>query len=86
VHADLGSDAALFVISVSHAGTIYTSLYVALTEKRDIPMVTADVRLIGRMSGDAALAKCMIWGGIWRPGKQARSVRLGQIKFGMRWN
>jgi predicted nucleic acid-binding protein len=52
-----------FAISVAHAVTIYHSLYVALAERRDIVMVTADERLIRRVSGDAALAKRMVWVG-----------------------
>ena len=52
-----------FAISVALRVTIYDSLYVALAEKRDIAMVTADERLIGRLSGNAALAKLMVWVG-----------------------
>jgi predicted nucleic acid-binding protein len=52
-----------FAISVARTVTIYDSLYVALAEKRDISMVTADERLIRRLSGDAALAKRMVWVG-----------------------
>ncbi|HEY0425445.1 MAG TPA: type II toxin-antitoxin system VapC family toxin [Rhodopila sp.] len=52
-----------FAISVGNAVTIYDSLYIALAEKRDIPFVTADQRLIRRISGDAGLAKRMIWVG-----------------------
>lgn len=52
-----------FAISVGNAVTIYNSLYLALAEKRDIPFVTADQRLIRRISGDAALAKRVIWVG-----------------------
>lgn len=50
-----------FAISVANAVTIYDSLYIALAEKRNIPMVTADERLVRRMSGDAELTKHMIW-------------------------
>jgi predicted nucleic acid-binding protein len=52
-----------FAISVALAVTIYDSLYVALAERRDIVMVTADEILIRRLSGDAALAKRMVWVG-----------------------
>lgn len=52
-----------FAISVAHAVTIYDSLYVALAEQLNIPMVTADERLIRRLSGDATLAKRMVWVG-----------------------
>jgi predicted nucleic acid-binding protein len=52
-----------FAISVARTVTIYDSLYVALAERRDIVMVTADERLIRRLSGDAALAKRMVWVG-----------------------
>ena len=42
-------------ISIAHSITIYHSLYVALAERRDIPLVTADERLIRSMTADAAL-------------------------------
>jgi predicted nucleic acid-binding protein len=42
---------------------IYDSLYVALAEARDIPLVTADKRLIRRLADDAALAKRVVWVG-----------------------
>jgi predicted nucleic acid-binding protein len=50
-----------FAISVACMVTIYDSLYVALAEKRDIPLVTADRRLIRQLTGDAALAKRLLW-------------------------
>ena len=50
-------------ISVACVVTIYDSLYVALAEQRDIPMVTADQRLIRRLLGNAALARRMVWVG-----------------------
>jgi predicted nucleic acid-binding protein len=56
-----------FAISVSNAVTIYDSLYVALAEKRGIPLVTADRRLIRGISGDGALAKLIVWVGICHP-------------------
>jgi hypothetical protein len=52
-----------FAIAVAHMVTIYDSLYVALAETRDIPLVTADERLIRRLSGDVALAKLLVWVG-----------------------
>jgi predicted nucleic acid-binding protein len=52
-----------FAISVAHSVTVYDSLYVALAEQRDIPLVTADERFIRRLSGDAHLAKRMVWVG-----------------------
>jgi predicted nucleic acid-binding protein len=52
-----------FAISVARMVTIYDALYVALAEQRDIPLITADERLIRRMSGDPALAKRMVWVG-----------------------
>jgi predicted nucleic acid-binding protein len=52
-----------FAIAVAHMVTIYDALYVALAETRDIPLVTADERLIRRLSGDPALAKLMVWVG-----------------------
>jgi predicted nucleic acid-binding protein len=60
-----------FAISVAHSVTVYDSLYVALAEQRDIPLVTADERLIRRLSGDADLAKRMVWIGTDLPAKQA---------------
>jgi predicted nucleic acid-binding protein len=50
-----------FAISVACTVTIYDSLYVALAEKRDIPLVTADRRLIRQLAGDADLAKRLLW-------------------------
>jgi predicted nucleic acid-binding protein len=52
-----------FAISVANAVTIYDSLYLALAEKRNIQLVTADQRLIRRMSGDAAFARLLVWVG-----------------------
>jgi predicted nucleic acid-binding protein len=52
-----------FAIAVAHIVTIYDALYVALAEQRDIPLVTADERLIRRLAGDPALAKRMVWVG-----------------------
>jgi predicted nucleic acid-binding protein len=52
-----------FAISVALTVTIYDSLYVALAERRDIAMVTADGRLIRRLSADATLAKRVVWVG-----------------------
>jgi predicted nucleic acid-binding protein len=52
-----------FAIAVARTVTIYGALYVALAETRDIPLVTADERLIRRLSGDPALAKRMVWVG-----------------------
>ena len=52
-----------FAISVAHAVTIYNSLYVALAEERDVPLVTADAKLMQRISGDAALRQRMVWVG-----------------------
>jgi predicted nucleic acid-binding protein len=52
-----------FAISVANAVTIYDSLYLALAEKRNIPFVTADRRLIRRMASDAAFAQRLVWVG-----------------------
>ncbi len=52
-----------FAISVAHSVTIYDSLYVALAQQRNIPLVTADERLIRLIEGDAALGKLMRWVG-----------------------
>jgi len=49
-----------FAISVAYAITIYDSLYIALAEQRRILMVTADERLVRRLSGNSDLAKWMI--------------------------
>jgi predicted nucleic acid-binding protein len=49
-----------FAIAVAHTVTIYDALYVALAEARDIPLVTADERLIRRLAGNPALAKRMV--------------------------
>jgi predicted nucleic acid-binding protein len=50
-----------FAISVAHSVTIHDSLYVALAEQRDIPLVTADERLVQHLSGDADLGRRMVW-------------------------
>jgi predicted nucleic acid-binding protein len=52
-----------FAISVALRVTIYDSLYVALAEKRGIPLVTADERLIRNLAGDPAMAKHIVWVG-----------------------
>jgi len=52
-----------FAISVTHRVTIYDSLYVALAEKRGIPLVTADERLIRSLVGDTAMSKLIVWVG-----------------------
>lgn len=52
-----------FAISMAQTVTIYDSLYAALAEKLNVPLVTADERLVRRMSGDAALGKRMVWVG-----------------------
>jgi predicted nucleic acid-binding protein len=52
-----------FAISVANALAIYDSLYCALAEKRNIPLVTADARLIRQMSRDTAFATRLIWVG-----------------------
>ena len=48
-------------ISVSNSVTVYDALYVALSEKRHIQMVTDDRRLIRQLAGDAALSRHIIW-------------------------
>jgi predicted nucleic acid-binding protein len=52
-----------FAISTARMVTIHDSLYVALAEKRGVPLVTADERLIRQLSGDPDLAKRVIWVG-----------------------
>ncbi len=48
-------------ISVAHAVTIYDSLYVALAERLDIPLVSADVKLIRRLASNTAIAARTVW-------------------------
>jgi predicted nucleic acid-binding protein len=52
-----------FAISVAHSVTLSDSLYVALAEQRDIPLVTADKRLIRQLAGDANLRQRIVWVG-----------------------
>jgi predicted nucleic acid-binding protein len=52
-----------FAISVVQSVTIYDSLYVALAEKLDVPLVTADESLIRRMASEPALGKRVVWVG-----------------------
>lgn len=52
-----------FAISVAHTVTITDSLYVALAEKRDLKLVTADKRLIRCLADDTALGQRMVWVG-----------------------
>lgn len=52
-----------FAISVVREVTIYDSLYVALAERLDVPMVTADERLMRRLASDPDLARHMVWVG-----------------------
>jgi predicted nucleic acid-binding protein len=53
-----------YAISVATYDSLYIALvenYIALVEKRNIPLVTADERLIRRLSRNIALVKRMIW-------------------------
>ncbi len=52
-----------YAISVAREVPIYDSLYVALAERHDIPLVTADERLIRKLSADPGFAKLMLWVG-----------------------
>ena len=52
-----------FAIAMGLGVTVYDGLYVALAEGRGIPLVTADERLIRRVSGDVGLGRLMIWVG-----------------------
>ena len=52
-----------FAISVARSVTVYNSPYVALAEALDLPLVTADARLIRRLSDDPTLGKRLIWVG-----------------------
>lgn len=52
-----------FAISVACMVTIYDSLYLALAERLDTVMVTADERLIRRIATDAGLSKHMMFVG-----------------------
>lgn len=56
-----------FALSVARNITIYESLYVSLGEKLDLPVVTADLRLIRRLADDPALARRMVWVGDLAP-------------------
>lgn len=49
-----------FAISVACGVTVYNSLYVALAEVLDVPLVTADARLIRGLSGDAELGRRVV--------------------------
>ncbi len=55
-----------FAISVARAVTIYDSLYLALAERLDMPLVTADRVLVRRVSRDHELATRTIWLGSYR--------------------
>lgn len=50
-----------FAIAVARTVTVYDALYVALAEKRGIPLVTADRRLVQRLAGDKPLGERAIW-------------------------
>ncbi|MBV9252518.1 MAG: type II toxin-antitoxin system VapC family toxin [Acetobacteraceae bacterium] len=50
-----------FAISVARSIPIYDSLYVALAEKLEIPLITADKQLLRCVRPDAGLASRMIW-------------------------
>jgi predicted nucleic acid-binding protein len=52
-----------FAIATALMVTIHHSLYVALAEQRDIPLVTADQKLIRRLSADPGLARRLVWVG-----------------------
>jgi predicted nucleic acid-binding protein len=47
--------------------TIHDSLYVALSEQLDIPLISADARLLRRLSADRAMANRLIWVGDLTP-------------------
>jgi predicted nucleic acid-binding protein len=49
-----------FATSVARSVTIYDSPYVALAEQRDSGFVTADARLIQRLSANATLGRRII--------------------------
>jgi hypothetical protein len=62
---------------------IYDSLYVALAERRDTAMVTAAEGLIRRLSGDAGLAKRMVWVGDLLPdGLETAPRDINQVGHG----
>lgn len=52
-----------FSIAVARMITVYDALYVALAVQRDVPLVTADQRLIRRVADDPALARLILWVG-----------------------
>ena len=50
-------------ISAARGVTIHASLYIALAQERHIPLVTANMGLIRRPAGGAALTRHMVWVG-----------------------
>jgi predicted nucleic acid-binding protein len=58
-----GLMARAFAISAARRITIYDSLYVALAEKLNVPLVTADRKLIRSLAFDQTFARRAIWVG-----------------------
>jgi predicted nucleic acid-binding protein len=56
-----------FAISAAQAVTIYDSLYLALAEQRDVEMITADEKLISRLSAEPAVTQRILWVGDLAP-------------------
>ena len=53
-------------LSVTHALTVYDTLYVALAERLGLPLVTADRRLVAGLESAPATSQRAIWIGAWR--------------------
>ena len=62
-----GLMARAFAISTMRQVTIYDSLYLALAERLEVPMVTADERLLRSLAPDATLAERAVWVGDLTP-------------------
>lgn len=50
-------------IAVAAAVTICDSLYIALAENLDVPLATADERLLWRLPSDPAVGERIVWVG-----------------------
>ena len=59
---DLADDA--LTLAVTHGITAYDASYVALAQRRSVPLITADQKLEQKL---AATGLPMIWLGVWRP-------------------
>ena len=59
--------ASAFSIAAASRVTIYDSLYAALAQRLEVPLVTADRKLVRSLSNDKALARRVIWIGDLAP-------------------